>query len=82
MQDQNKDKKRPALVPFGDATIQESRRLAIPPVLLQNVDLQVGDPVKLYFDAGYITGQKAIVVIKSMNSSRTGAKGRRRQGQG
>ena len=78
MQEQNKDNKRPKLVPFGDAYIQQSRRLAIPDILLQNVDLQVGDSVELFLDVGDTTGEKAIVVMKSKNPDKVKAKRRKK----
>lgn len=81
MEAQNKDNKRPKLVSFGDAYIQKSRRLAIPDVLLQNVDLQVGDAVKLFLDFGEVTGEKAIIVRKSRNRRKAKTKGRTKSGQ-
>ena len=79
MKEQDKDRKRLKLVPFGDAYIQKSRRLAIPDILLQNVELQEGDAVELFLDVGDITGEKAIVVMKSKNPDKIKAKGRRQK---
>ncbi len=79
MKEQKKDNKSPKLVPFGPAYIQQSRRLAIPDILLQNVDLQVGDAVELFFDVGDITGEKAIVVMKSKSPDKIKGKSRRRK---
>ena len=77
MNDQNKNNKSSKLVPFGPAYIQQSRRLAIPDILLQNVDLQAGDAVDLFLDVGDTTGEKAIVVMKSKNPSKIKAKRRK-----
>jgi antitoxin component of MazEF toxin-antitoxin module len=81
MKEQRKDNKRPELVPFGDGLIQTSRRIAIPDILLQNVDLQEGDAVELFFDRGDITGEKAIVVIKSKSPSKTKRRRKSEQNQ-
>lgn len=77
MEEQNKDNKSSKLVPFGPAYIQQSRRLAIPDILLQNVDLQAGDAVDLFLDVGDTTGEKAIVVMKSKNPGKIKAKRRK-----
>lgn len=80
MKEQNKDNKSSKLVPFGPAYIQQSRRLAIPDILLQNVDLQAGDAVELFLDVGDTTGEKAIVVMKAKNSDKIKAKRRKKSG--
>jgi len=83
MEEQNKDNKSSKLVPFGPAYIQQSRRLAIPDILLRNVDLQAGDAVELFLDVGDTTGEKAIVVMKSKNLGKIKAKRRKgRKGDG
>lgn len=75
---QNKDKTRPELIPFGDRNVQGNRRIAIPNILLQIVDLQEGDTVALFLDVGELSGEKAIVIKKSANTSNNKTRGRGR----
>lgn len=71
MPERNKDKKRPKLIPFGDRNVQGNRRIAIPDILLQNVDLEEGDKVALFLDVGELSGEKAIIIKKSTNTGKT-----------
>lgn len=47
-------------VSFGTTTVQKNRRVAIDPNLLENVGLEEGDEVHLFFD----TNISAIVIEK------------------
>ncbi len=81
MTDRKQDKIRPELVPFEDVLIQQGRRIAISKKLLQNVGLQEGDAIELFYDAGDTPGEKAIVIKKSKDPGKVKPRGRRRTRQ-
>ena len=52
-------------VSFGKTSIQKGRRIILDDSLLQNLNIQEGDPVELFLDIK----EEAILIKKSQNSS-------------
>ncbi len=44
-------KPTPKLVKFGTAAVQRLRRVALPPLLIENMGLQEGEKVEILFDS-------------------------------
>jgi bifunctional DNA-binding transcriptional regulator/antitoxin component of YhaV-PrlF toxin-antitoxin module len=62
-------------VSFGITSVQKGRRIILDESLLQNLDIEEGDPVELFLD----TKEEAIIVKKPHNISSKTKQSRPRQ---